>query len=238
MDAEDLIGSVIRGALTGGSKRSRGTIRHLTGGAGSFITASTLMTVAGVAWGLYETAQRNNAASTSPVGAPPAGAPPVPGAVPPLPGSPAAAGGPPPLPVSPPSNRDISHPGVPDGVARLVRLTVSAARADGALSAAEEARILEHARQVGAEALVAQEIRNPTALDAIVDGVTDPQQRRDLYSLAFAIVRADETVSGSERIYLAQLAHRLGLDASTVSTLEAEASSRIAAADAAPPSAS
>ena len=38
--------------------------------------------------------------------------------------------------------------------------------------------------------------------------------------LAFTIVRADETVSGAERIYLAQLAHQLGLDAATAARLE------------------
>ena len=40
--------------------------------------------------------------------------------------------------------------------------------------------------------------------------------KHELYILAFTIVRADENVSGAERIYLAQLAHQLGLDAATV----------------------
>jgi uncharacterized membrane protein YebE (DUF533 family) len=38
--------------------------------------------------------------------------------------------------------------------------------------------------------------------------------------MAFAIVRADETVSGAERIYLAQLAHRLGLGSAAVAEIE------------------
>ena len=33
--------------------------------------------------------------------------------------------------------------------------------------------------------------------------MTDPAVKKDLYVLAFAIVRADENVSGAERIYLA-----------------------------------
>ena len=53
----------------------------------------------------------------------------------------------------------------------------------------------------------------PRPLAEIVGGVTADAERRDLYVLAFTIVRADETVSGAERIYLAQLAHELGLDA-------------------------
>jgi len=45
--------------------------------------------------------------------------------------------------------------------------------------------------------------------------------------LAFTIVRADETASGAERIYLAQLAHQLGLDAASVTSLESETSANI-----------
>ena len=58
-------------------------------------------------------------------------------------------------------------------------------------------------------------------------GVEDPAQRVTLYGLAFAVVRADEQMGGAERIYLAQLAHLLGLDAAAVGTIEAAASTRI-----------
>ena len=58
-------------------------------------------------------------------------------------------------------------------------------------------------------------------------GVRDTKLREDLYTLAFGIVRADETVTGGERIYLAQLAHQLGLEADAVARLESKAASRI-----------
>ena len=45
--------------------------------------------------------------------------------------------------------------------------------------------------------------------------------------LAYTILKADEQVSGAERIYLAQLAHQLGLDVAAVSSLEAETSKNI-----------
>ena len=61
--------------------------------------------------------------------------------------------------------------------------------------------------------------------------MTADAARRDLYVLAFTIVRADETVSGAERIYLAQLAHALGLDPATAAVLEQQT---VAAIDAAP----
>jgi len=46
-------------------------------------------------------------------------------------------------------------------------------------------------------------------------------------AMRLAFVRADETVTGGERIYLAQLAYRLGLDAATVARLEARAAAHI-----------
>ena len=125
-------------------------------------------------------------------------------------GQPAAAG-----PVPPPAPLVL-----PPDVARVVRLAVSAARADGALAEAERAAILRHATEAGIAAHVDAELAAPRALAEIVAGVTADADRRDLYVLAFTIVRADETVSGAERIYLAQLAHALRLDPATAAALE------------------
>jgi uncharacterized membrane protein YebE (DUF533 family) len=110
---------------------------------------------------------------------------------------------------------------------RLVRLTISAARADGNLSLEERGHILEHARKAGLEAEVAAEIQQPRPLAEIVAGVSDPALKADLYRLAFSIVRADEAVSGAERIYLAQLAARLGMGAAAAAGIEREAAAGI-----------
>jgi Protein of unknown function (DUF533) len=216
LDAEQLIGSLIQGALSSKKKRRRGATRFLTGGRNSFLNASTLLTAVGVVWGLVE----SSAAQTTPPPPAPAGGSgaPTPTPSPPLPGG-AAAGVEPSQP-----------PGIPDPVLRLVRLTISAARADGELSAEETARILSHARETGAETLVERELLNPQPLGEIVSGVSDPQVRADLYTLAFTIVRADEGVSGAEKIYLAQLAQHLGLDSAARERLEEEAAAKIAQA--------
>jgi uncharacterized membrane protein YebE (DUF533 family) len=116
---------------------------------------------------------------------------------------------------------------LPAPVARLLRLMISAARADGELGPAERERILTEAREVGAEALVQKELDAPRPLGELVAGVTDPELKAQLYTLAFVIVRADESVTGGERIYLAQLASRLGLDAAAVARLEGKAAARI-----------
>jgi uncharacterized membrane protein YebE (DUF533 family) len=120
--------------------------------------------------------------------------------------------------------------GFPAPVLQLIRLMVSAARADGELGPREREHILAEAREVGAEALVLREIEAPRPLGEIVAGVTDPHFKEQLYTLAFTIVRADDAVTGAERIYLAQLANRLSLDAPSVSRIEAEAAARIDAA--------
>jgi uncharacterized membrane protein YebE (DUF533 family) len=200
--------------------------------------------VAGIAWGLYETAMQSSAvtAATSPAaGAPPgsltgpggaggvSAAPPLP---PPVPGM--AGAGQAGVAVSPTPAPRVEAGGsaptgarVPDDVLRVVRLTISAARADGQFTEAEREAILSQARAAGVEAFVAPDLAAPRPLAEIVAGVTDERQREELYTIAFAIVRADDRVSGGERIYLAQLASLLGLDAAATARLEADAAARI-----------
>ena len=195
----------VRGALgKRGRKRARRTQAFL-GGTGGFLNASTVMAAVGVAWGIYESLQPGAA------GAPPGG-----GAVPP------AA---PPSAVPP-----AAFTGVPPEVARLVRLAASAANADGTLTEAERQAIAAEARRAGVDVPADALLQARRPLSEIVAGVTSDAERRDLYVLAFAIVRADEGVSGAERIYLAQLAHALGLDAAAAAALERETAAAIDAA--------
>ena len=231
LDIEGLVGSVLRGALGGGRKRKRGAFSYLAGGQSSFLNASTLLTVAGVAWGLWESAQ---ASSATPLTTPAPGAPPAQGLAvpPPIPGSAIAGTGaplttPPPLPGAAPAS---GAPAVPPDVLRVLRLTLAAARADGTLEPRERDAILARARELGAEPLIAAELDAPRPIAEIVAGVSDPQTRQDLYTLAFAVVRADESLTDSERTWLTGLAGQLGLDATTVEKLEQHAASRIAAA--------
>ncbi len=274
---ERLIGSVIKGALGGKRKRSRGAARFLTGGRSSFLNASTLMTVAGVAWGLIETATQTGGASgpgTPPAsGTPPPSTgltvpPPLPGSAasglrgpegpprtaaegaptgttagpltpPPLPYIAAGPAGPPPPRMPAPSGAGLEDPAlpaeavpmpVPPEVLRVIRLTLSAARADGVLGPHERDAILTQARSVGAEAIITAELDAPAPLREIATGIADARAREDLYTLAFTIVRADEQVLPNERQYLDELAGHLALDAGAVTRLEQQAASRIAAA--------
>lgn len=217
MDEARLLNGVLGAVLGGRGRRRRSgrTISYLTGGgSGSFWTnPSTLLAAAGVAWGIYETLQQKGAAGSTGSG-PSAGfesPPPVPMPVPASAGSPTVGG------VSPEAMR-------------IVRLAISAAHADGGMSEAERAAILDQAKAAGVDALVDAELHHPRALAEIVSGVTDAAQRATMYVLAYSIVRGDEQPSGAERIYLAQLANLLGLDAATVRELEQQAARRIDAA--------
>ena len=214
MNTSDILSIFLKGAIgSRGRKRARKAMNFLGGNRG-FLTASTVLGAAGVAWGIYETMQKSG--DTAPSGGTAAAAPAV---------TPSSSAGlvtpvmPPPLPGD--------ERGFPDEVLRIVRLAVSAARADGTLLPAERALILSHAREAGVDSVVELELAAPRPLSEIVGGITDLQRKRDLYVLAFTIVRADEHVTGAERVYLAQLAHQLALDPATVAQLEADTGATI-----------
>jgi uncharacterized membrane protein YebE (DUF533 family) len=205
----DVLSVVLAGSLgRSGRKRAKRATSFLTGHRG-FLSTSAIIGAAGVAWGIYDTLKAKNQSAVMVPGVPTVpGVPGVPGAasIPPIPAAVDAA---------------------LDPVARIIRLAVSASKADGTLSDQERGVIMARAREAGLEAVVEAELAQSRPLADIVRGVTDPEMKKELYVLAFTIVRADETVSGAERIYLAQLAHQLGLDAAAAQALENETSARI-----------
>jgi uncharacterized membrane protein YebE (DUF533 family) len=204
MNPDFLVNGVLRSVLGGGRKSSRRALRYLSGGHGSLWTnPATLLTAAGVAWGIYETLA-NREGSTSSAGS--FGS----DVVPPLPNVQASSGG-----------------GIADDAMRMVRLAISAANADGVMNEQERAAIVQQAQSAGVGDIVERELQQRRALADIVSGVADPAQRATLYVLAFTVLRADEQLNGAERIYLAQLAHLLNLDPQTVQRLEKDTGERI-----------
>jgi uncharacterized membrane protein YebE (DUF533 family) len=205
VDESALLNGVLSAVLGGRShrRRSNRALNYLTGGhRGSFWTnPSTLLTAAGVAWGIYETMQQSGIGSTGSPGS----------------GSVSAAGSP-----GSPTANSIS----PEAL-RIVRLAISAAYADGSVSDTERAAILDQAKTAGVSGIVDAEMQQPRPLADVVAGVSDAAQRATMYVLAYSMVRGDEQPSGAERIYLAQLANLLGIDVATVQELEQKAASRI-----------
>lgn len=201
MDPTRIAESVLRGVLGGRRKRGRSALRYLVGGRGGQRTSFLTSSRLLMLAGVAWGLYETWKRQP----ASPASSP-SPSTVPPM-------------------------DGVPDHLGRLVRLSVAAARADGTLTDGEREKILEGAKEAGVEDLVAAEIASPTPLAAILEGVTDVALKRDVYVLAFTIVRADETVVPSERAWLVDLASRLGLAASEIERVETEAARAIDAGD-------
>ena len=95
------------------------------------------------------------------------------------------------------------------------------------MSEKERAAVVQQAQAAGVGDIVQRELNHPRPLTEIVSGIADSAQRATLYVLAFTVLRADEQVTGAERIYLAQLAHLLSLAPATVQKLEQDAGERI-----------
>ena len=217
-----LLNGVLQSVLGGRRKPSRRAKRFLGKRGGPFggtlgsiggsllSNPNVLLTAAGVAWGIFETMQQQGGTPVTAPGAPS----PVSNTTqtPPLP----------PLPVMGNASAQVS-----DQALQIVRLAISAAYADGAVSDQERAAILDQARIAGVDRLVEQELTQPRPLADIVAGVNDDTHRGTLYVLAFGILRGDEQPTGAERIYLAKLAHLLGLDPGTVQQLEQNTAKRI-----------
>jgi uncharacterized membrane protein YebE (DUF533 family) len=206
----DVLSVVLSGTLgRSGRKRARRASSFLTGHRG-FLGGSALMAAAGVAWGIYDTIKNQQVQGVQ-------GAQGVQG----------VQGFPPPIPPGATTAAGAASDTVLDPVARVIQLAISAAKADGSLTDDERAMIMARAREAGLESIVEAELSKTHQLADIVRGVTDPAIKNELYVLAFTIVRADETVSGAERIYLAQLAHQLGLDSAAAQQLETDTAAKI-----------
>lgn len=216
LNVEGLLGSLIGGALGARSKPHAQVARFLGGGKKSFLNTGTLLTAAALGFGAYEIWRTRSGNSTLQATIGGGGAMP-PALPPPLPGS---------------SSRStvevVANPS--DGVPRIAALLVAAARSDGELGETEYSRILAEAKAAGADKDVLKELSNPRPLEAIVAGVNDPKLASDLYTLAFAVVRADATVLPAERTWLDSLAALLGLDRNSIQRLESEAAANIARA--------
>lgn len=211
MNVHRMLGSMIGGALGLRPKRHRRALNFLTGGRSSFLNTSTLLTAAGLAWGTYEVLRGQREGSSTPATVVTDGAP-------------ARAA----LPASASTASPQSPGSLPEGARRTLCLAIAAAKCDGELGEKEYARILEIARANGVEALVTAELEHPQPVAEIVAGVSDRKLASDLYALAFSIVRADEEVSGAERIWLARLATSLGFDAPAIERLERDIANGIA----------
>ncbi len=222
LDLSSLLTSVAAGAMGLRRKPSRRALGFLGGSRGSFLNTSSLIGIAGLAVGAYQIFKDKSASSTS-----------IPRTVQPgttvvessgrvFDGFEPSRAGAPALPnVAAPSSE------VSDLPMRAVRLMIAAARCDGQLGEEELGKLMSHAKDGGLETQMRAEWQSPRPLAEICRGISDPAQKRDLYVLAYTVLRADDQVSGAERVFLAQLAAQLALTPELASTIERETAQKI-----------
>lgn len=239
IDAERMLGSLVRSAMSGGGGRYRGgrkgKRRKRRGGSmlGTAGKGALAMGALGVAMAAFEHFtqtgdQGSKFTGSSPTPSPPppppqshAAPPPPP---PPPPGGQVAASAPPPLPPTPPAAEAAETGGPktdPDEAILLVRAMIAAANADHAVDEEEKSRILQalDASGLGDEErqFLLAELGAPAGISELGAKATSPELARQVY---LASAMAIEVDSDAERAYLARLASALGLDAATVAELE------------------
>ncbi len=203
-------------------KRHHRALGFLGGSHRSFLNTSSLIGLAGLAVGAYQIFKDTSASST------PMSRPVQPGTTVvdtsgrALEGFDSSRSGAPPIPGVAAQSREVG-----DLPLRAVRIMIAAARCDGQLGEEEIGQLISHARDVGLETQMRAEWQAPRPLAEICSGVSDPTQKRDLYVLAYTVLRADDEVSGAERVFLAQLAARLALTPELAATIERDTARKI-----------
>jgi uncharacterized membrane protein YebE (DUF533 family) len=238
IDAEQLLGKVLAGALQGkvntGKKRKRSSDNLVGSLIGGLASGKGLITAIGLGVGAYEIFRQSSAAAAGgatggshrPVATPPPRPVVQPTAVmpPPLPAQAA-----PPIPAVP-------EPSVASGsdevrqnqeqhlAMRLIRTMVAAAHADGRLDEQEEQRILEKLEEQGLSReerlFLLQELHAPQGIAELTAGVDGPMIAQTMYSLAVSTIVVD---TPAERQWLDRLAAALSLSSSMQQFIERDA---------------
>lgn len=239
MDPERIIGQLL-GSLVGRKRRRRSGLLGMAMGRGTrggLLAGGTLLTAAGLVWGALESMQKSTvptgAGGAAPPGTPPPASPPGAmgnaGAVvpPPLPGAPAAGvtAVPPPLPgtAAPAVSAEAGARPAATSWLPLLQVAISAARADGELSAEEEQVIREQATALGVAGEVDRVLGERASLDTLAAAFSTDEQRRAAYAIAVAVVRGDDVLAPGERMFLTQWSRLLRLPHDDIETIEREA---------------
>ena len=202
MNAEHLLGQLLRSGLSGGFGRGRKRHRggSLLGGLSTGTKAQIGLGLLGVAIAAYEHYTKQGSGSSGGIGAPPESDP-----------------TPPPVPSPAPASAPNAQPAisVPANDAKLlVQAMVAAAAADGVIDEAERAQMLQRANEAGFDAetkrFLQDELSAPRSLAVIVASAR-PEIATDLYAASCAAITAD---TEAEKTYLNTLATRLGLSES------------------------
>jgi len=244
IDAEKMLGSLVKNALSGGRGRGRTRKRRGSSGASSVFgvkKSALAMGALGTAIAAFEhfsgkdTDQigRGSAGQGAPPGTPTTPPPATTAApLPPLPPVPGAAAPPappqglpplPPAPGSPPAVQE-TPPTTDSGSEEallLIQAMIAAAHADHDFDDDERATILKAVEESGVSgddrAFLLGELDHPKSLTALAAKATSPDLARQVYLASLMAIVVD---TEAEESYMAKLAERLGLSQSDVDELE------------------
>lgn len=217
INAERMLGSLVREAIGGGRRRGRRRRRRRRG-LGGLATGAIGLGALGVAFAAFEHfSQKQGAggssqASSTPPSPPGSGTP-----LPPLPNTGSSAPPLPPLPVTKAAAEEDSSA----EALLLIRAMIAAANADYEIDDEERARIegaLEEADLSSEERdFLRAEMETPWDLARVADAASTPDLAREIYLASLMAIEVD---SAAEENYLARLAERMGLDEAAVGAIE------------------
>lgn len=229
MNAERLLGTILKSALQGGSssgRRKKKKSDDLLGSLlGSLTSGKGLVTAIGLGVGAYEMLKNSSSATRSNQTSLPSQSRTT--NPPPLPSTPSTqkvTGPPPPLPSTGKKNVEIPEDCTPHDIAiKCIQTMVAAAHADGRLDAEEEARILEKLQEEGISAeekrFILEQLHSPQTIDHLIQGVNDPMVAQTMFSLAASTIVVD---TEKERQWLDELADGLSISRAMRKFLEEE----------------
>ncbi len=103
----------------------------------------------------------------------------------------------------------------------LLKAMIAAAKADGHVDDNERNAIIQQVEKLGlgdtAAAMIAEELNQPLDINAVVAGVSSPEQAAEIYLISRVVLDVD---NDQEKAYLEQLAAALKLAPSLVAELE------------------
>lgn len=215
IDAQKLLGGLLRQTLTGGRRRRRrrrsGLGRLLGGGRrvtsfGGGLTGAAGMGLLGVAIAAYEhfSQKSGQPASAQPAaGAATPGAPRSESMPPPPPGPRGSTPPPPPAPSSEQSQKTAML---------LIQGMIAAAHADGKIDADEERKILEQLGKAGMTLeerdFILKQMASPPDLESLAAEVDSAELAKQLYAVSLLAIEVD---TEAESAYLAKLRARLNI---------------------------
>lgn len=210
MDAERLLGELLRAGMRSGSRVRHGHRGRHGHGMGRVLTSPQGLTIlGGIAIAAWEHLQEKGIVGGGSRG-PGGGA-----RTQTQPGTGPISEGPSFAPPPPPTPEELKAQAL-----LLVEAMVLAAKADGAVDAEERSRLLGELEKSGASdedrAWLESEIAKPADVDSLIARVNNPRLAAEVYTASVAVCGND---APAERAYLGLLSARLGLDGALIAEI-------------------